>query len=106
VAQTEADVLFARVLEGTGAGEGDAQAVADLRRCLGMDPHLAAARFLLGMLLEQRREYAEAAAEYRRALKSLEGGQARAIPFFLNQGRLQAACARALERVEEAARPR
>lgn len=104
--RAEADALFLRALEGSGPGQGDARTEEDLRRCLTLDPELAAARFLLGMLLELRDERAEAAAEYRRALRSLEEGRARAVPFFLNPMRLQVACLRAIERMEDGGRLR
>jgi chemotaxis protein methyltransferase CheR len=99
-----ADSLFAAVLD--GAGETDAQTEEYLRRCLTLDPDLSAARYLLGMMLELRESFAEAAAEYRRALHSLEDGRARSTPFFLNHSRLQVACARAVERMEGGGRPR
>jgi chemotaxis protein methyltransferase CheR len=103
---TEADALFAQVLEwASSGGEASPQTVEALRRCLTLDPDLSAARYLLGMLLEQRGALAESAAEYRRALRSLEEGRARTTPFFLNNARLQVACARAIERVERAAGP-
>jgi len=98
---SEADALFAQALEGAG-GEASPQTADTLRRCLALDPDLAAARYLLGMVLEQRGALAEAAEEYRRALRSLEEGRARTTPFFLNNARLQVACARAVERVERA----
>jgi chemotaxis protein methyltransferase CheR len=102
----EADALFAQVLEWAAVGsEASPQTAETLRRCLSMDPDLAAARYLLGMVLEQRGALAEAAGEYRRALRSLEEGRARATPFYLNNARLQVACARAIERVERAAGP-
>jgi chemotaxis protein methyltransferase CheR len=100
----EADYLFALVLE--GVGEGDSQPEDSLRRCLAMDPDLAAARYLLGMLLELRESFAEAATEYRRALHSLEAGHARSTPFFLNHFRLRVACQKAIERMEGGGRPR
>jgi chemotaxis protein methyltransferase CheR len=100
----EADGLFALVLD--GVGEGDAQPEDYLRRCLALDPDLAAARYLLAMLLELREASAEAATEYRRALRSLEEGRARPTPFFLNHARLAVACARAVERMEGGGRPR
>ncbi|MFP2928161.1 hypothetical protein ACLESO_23770 [Pyxidicoccus sp. 3LG] len=78
----------------------------DLRRCLALDPDHTAARYLLGLLLEQGRRPAEASAEYRRALQSLEEGRARPIPFFLNPARLRVACAHAAERLEAAVRRR
>jgi chemotaxis protein methyltransferase CheR len=100
----EADGMFALVLD--GVGEGDAQTEDYLRRCLALDPDLAAARYLLAMLLELREAFAEAATEYRRALRSLEEGRARPTPFFLNHARLAVACARAVERMEGGGKPR
>ncbi|HEY0094324.1 MAG TPA: CheR family methyltransferase [Archangium sp.] len=97
---TEADALFAQALEWAAGEVASPQTAETLRRCLALDPDLAAARYLLGMVLEQRGALAEAAEEYRRALRSLEEGRARATPFFLNNARLQVACARAVERVE------
>jgi len=103
-AHSEADALFAKVLEwASSGGEASPQTVESLRRCLALDPDLSAARYLMGMLLEQRGALAEAAGEYRRALRSLEEGRARTTPFFLNNARLQVACARAIERVERGA---
>jgi chemotaxis protein methyltransferase CheR len=99
---SEADALFAQVLGGAAGSEVGPETAETLRRCLSLDPDLAAARYLLGMLLEQRGTLAEAAVEYRRALRSLEEGRVRATPFFLNNARLQVACARAIERVERA----
>ncbi len=99
---SEADALFAQVLERAASSEPGPQTEETLRRCLSLDPDLAAARYLLGLLLEQRSAPAEAVAEYRRALRSLEEGKARATPFFLNNARLQVACAHAIERVERA----
>ncbi len=99
-----ADSLFASVLD--GAGETDIQTEDYLRRCLSMDPDLSAARYLLGMLLELREAFPEAASEYRKALRSLEEGRARPTPFFLNHLRLQVACARAIERLDGGGRPR
>jgi chemotaxis protein methyltransferase CheR len=105
-AHTEADALFAKVLEwASSGGEASPQTAEALRRCLALDPDLSAARYLLGMLLEQRGALAEAAVEYRRALRSLEEGRARTTPFFLNNARLQVACARAIERVERGPGP-
>jgi chemotaxis protein methyltransferase CheR len=103
-AHAEADGLFAMVLD--GVGEGDAQTEDYLRRCLALDPDLAAARYLLAMLMELREATAEALAEYRKALRSLEEGRARPTPFFLNHARLAVACARAVERMEGGGRPR
>ena len=105
-AHSEADALFAKVLEwASSGGEASPQTAESLRRCLALDPDLSAARYLMGMLLEQRGALAEAAVEYRRALRSLEEGRARTTPFFLNNARLQVACARAIERVERGAGP-
>jgi chemotaxis protein methyltransferase CheR len=103
-AHAEADGLFALVLD--GVGEGDAQTEDYLRRCLALDPDLAAARYLLAMMLELREASAEALNEYRRALRSLEEGRARPTPFFLNHARLAVACARAVERMEGGGRAR
>jgi chemotaxis protein methyltransferase CheR len=105
-ASTEADLLFACVLDGASSGTPDDAAERDLRRCLALDPDHAAARYLLGLLLEQGGRSAEAAAEYRRALQALEAGRARPVPFFLNPARLQVACAHAAERLETAGRGR
>jgi len=100
----EADSLFTQVLE--GVGETDSQTEDYLRRCLALDPDLSAARYLLGMLLELRESFADAAAEYRRALRSLEEGRARPTPFFLNHSRLRVACEKAIARMEGGGRPR
>jgi chemotaxis protein methyltransferase CheR len=100
----EADRLFAQVLD--GVGEGDSQTEDYLRRCLALDPDLSAARYLLGMLLELRESFGEAAAEYRKALRSLEEGRARATPFFLNHARLRVACEKAIARMEGGGRTR
>lgn len=97
---SEVDALFAQVLEWAAGGDASPQTAEKLRRCLELDPDLAAARYLLGMLLEQWGSLAEAAGEYRKALRSLEEGRARATPFFLNNARLQVACVRAIERVD------
>lgn len=105
-ASTEADLLFACVLDGASSGTPDDVAERDLRRCLTLDPDHAAARYLLGLLLEQGGRPAEAATEYRRALQSLEAGRARPVPFFLNPARLQVACAHAAERLEPSGRGR
>jgi chemotaxis protein methyltransferase CheR len=94
----EADRLFAEVLD--GVGEGDSQTEDYLQRCLALDPDLSAARYLLGMLLELRESYGEAATEYRKALRSLEEGRARSTPFFLNHARLRVACEKAIARME------
>ncbi|WP_342382045.1 methyltransferase domain-containing protein [Myxococcus stipitatus] len=97
---TEADLLFACVLDGASSGASDAVAERDLRRCLSLDPDHAAARYLLGLLLEQCRRPLDAVVEYRRALVSLEEGRSRPVPFFLNPSRLKVACAHAAGRLE------
>ncbi|MBL0696893.1 CheR family methyltransferase [Comamonas sp. JC664] len=102
----EADLLFACVLDGAASGVPDSVSERDLRRCLSFDPDHAAARYLLGLLLEQCRRAAEATGEYRRALQSLEAGRARPVPFFLNPDRLRIACAHAAERLESSRRKR
>ena len=102
----EADLLFACVLDGAASGVPDSVSERDLRRCLAFDPDHAAARYLLGLLLEQCRRAAEASSEYRRALQSLVAGRARAVPFFLNPDRLRIACAHAAERLESSRRRR
>jgi chemotaxis protein methyltransferase CheR len=102
----DADALFSQVLDAVGSqSQPNPQTEETLRRCLLLDPDLAAARYLLGLVFEQRGAWTEAAGEYRRALRSLEEGRARATPFFTNNTRLQVACARAIERVERATPP-
>jgi chemotaxis protein methyltransferase CheR len=103
---TEADHLFAGVLDGTSSGGTEDMAERDLRRCLALDPDHAAARYLLALLLEQGGRPLDAGIEYLRALQSLEAGRARPVPFFLNPARLQVACAHAVERLEAATRGR
>jgi chemotaxis protein methyltransferase CheR len=102
----EADLLFTSILDGASSGVPDEVSERDLRRCLELDPDHAAARYLLGLLLEQCGRPAEAATEYRRALQSLEAGRARPTPFFLNPARLRVACAHAAERLEANGRSR
>lgn len=97
--EDEGDQLFSLVLEWSAAGQADAETEAGLRKALYLSPQLAAARYCLGLLLEQRGLRADATTEYRRALSLLEQGQARATPFFLNAERLTTACRLALARV-------
>ena len=97
--EVEARQIFELVLEWAAAGVADAQTEQGLRKCLYLDPHFAQARYLLGMLLEQRGERAEAATEYRRAFAALREGRSRQTPFFLNDERLQLACRQALKRL-------
>ncbi|MBJ6761911.1 methyltransferase domain-containing protein [Myxococcaceae bacterium JPH2] len=127
-AHPEAARLFARVLDGSTSGplplssatdgrrgptqvaaEADVRprsappsAEADLRRCLELEPDLAAARYLLGLLLEQGGRPDEAVGEYRRALGAVDTGRAVSVPFLLNPARLRVACAHAIERLESA----
>ncbi|WP_244238124.1 CheR family methyltransferase [Corallococcus terminator] len=96
----EADWIFSCVLDGASTGVSDAQAELDLRRCLDLDPDHVAARYLLGLLLEQCGRPDIAVGEYRRARDAVDSGRARAVPFFLNLPRLRVACARAVERLE------
>jgi chemotaxis protein methyltransferase CheR len=95
----EAREIFQLVLDWAAAGEPDVHTEQGLRRALYLDPHFAQARYLLGMLLEQRGSRADAAGEYRRALAALNEGKAQATPFFLNNERLKGACKLALRRV-------
>jgi chemotaxis protein methyltransferase CheR len=90
---------FQLVLDWAAAGEPDVQTEQGLRRCLYLDPHFAQARYLLGMLLEQRGARPEASGEYRRALATLNEGRSRPTPFFLNDERLKVACAQAMKRL-------
>ena len=100
------DEEFSGMLEKAADGARlDPQTEETLRHCLVLDPDLAAARYLLGMVFEQRAAWTEAASEYRRALRSLEEGRARVTPFYLNNSRLQVACARAIERMERIGPP-
>ncbi|MEW5740316.1 MAG: CheR family methyltransferase [Myxococcota bacterium] len=91
--------LFELVLDWAAAGQPDHETEAGLRKALYLAPELAAARYMLGLLLEQRQARADAASEYRRALALLEGGRAMPSAFFLNNERLSAACRIALERL-------
>jgi chemotaxis protein methyltransferase CheR len=95
----EAREIFQLVLDWAAAGEPDAHTEQGLRRALYLDPHFAQARYLLGMLLEQRGSRTDAAGEYRRALGALNEGKAQATAFFLNNERLKVACRLALRRV-------
>ena len=91
--------LFELVLEWSAAGEKDEQTEKGLRKALYLAPDLAPARYLLGLLLEQREANADASSEYRRALAMLNEGKARVTPFFLNSERLKKACELALKRL-------
>jgi chemotaxis protein methyltransferase CheR len=76
-----------------------------LRKALYLAPQLAAARYLLGLLLERRGATADAASEYRRALTLLESGTAMPSRFYLNNERLVTACRLALSRLPIGAPP-
>ena len=97
--RTEGERLFELVLEWSAAGQPDDQTEAGLRKALYLTPDLAPARYLLGMLAEQRGANADASSEYRRALAMLKDGKARQTPFFLNSERLKRACQQALLRL-------
>lgn len=97
--EDEGRALFELVLQWAAAGESDSETEAGLRKALYLAPDLAAARYMLGLLLEHRTARADAASEYRRALSALDSGRARATPFFLNSERLKQACHVALRRV-------
>jgi chemotaxis protein methyltransferase CheR len=97
--RTEGERLFSEVLESEAKGLGAESHESQLRRALYLAPDLAPARYLLGVMLEQRHENADAASEFRRALTMLTEGKSRPTPFFLNPERLKVACAQALERL-------
>ncbi|WP_223761927.1 CheR family methyltransferase [Corallococcus sp. AS-1-6] len=99
-AMAQADWLFSCVLDGASTGVPDEKSERDLRRCLELDPDHVAARYLLGLLLEQCGQPGAALESYRRALRAVDSGRARPVPFFLNLPRLRVACARAVERLE------
>lgn len=84
--------LFTLVLDWAAEGADHPETEAGLRKALYLAPRLAAARYLLGLLLERRGAGAEAANEYRRALSLLESGSALPCAFYLNNERLLAAC--------------
>jgi chemotaxis protein methyltransferase CheR len=96
----EGQKLFELVMEWAAAGtQSDAEAEAGLRKALYLAPELAAARYLLGLLLEHRGAKADSASEYRRALAMLESGKATVTAFYLNHERLKGACQIALKRL-------
>ncbi len=97
--RAEGEQLFQQVMEWAAAGQADDATEAGLRKALYLAPDLAAARYLLGMLLEQRSQNPDAASEYRRALSTLNEGKARETAFFLNPERLKKACLHALARL-------
>lgn len=97
--EAEGRQLFELVLDWAAAGEPEAETEAGLRKALYLAPELAAARYMLGLLLEQRQARADAAAEYRRALALVDTGRAMPSAFFLNNERLGTACRIALARL-------
>lgn len=97
--EAEARKLFELVLEWAAAGAPDAQTEEGLRKALHLAPDLAAGRYMLGLLLEQRSQRAEAAREYARALATLKANTAVATAFFLNPERLTKACELGLVRL-------
>jgi chemotaxis protein methyltransferase CheR len=97
--EEEGRKLFELVLEWAAAGEDHPETENGLRKALYLAPRLAAARYLLGLLLERRGDLADAANEYRRAHALLESGDAAPSAFFLNNERLLAACKLALQRL-------
>jgi len=99
--EQEGEALFSLVLEWSAAGQDDRETEKGLRRALYLAPQLAAARYCLGRLLEQRGERADAMTEYRRALSLIEQQQAKPTPFFLNLERLAGACRLALARLRQ-----
>ena len=96
--EDEGRQLFELVLEWAATGEDHPETEAGLRKALYLAPQLAAARYLLGLILERRGALADAASEYRRALAMLEAGKATPSAFFLNNERLKQACKLALGR--------
>ncbi|PZR06314.1 MAG: chemotaxis protein CheR [Archangium gephyra] len=84
--------LFNLVLDWAAEGADHPETEGGLRKALYLAPRLAAARYLLGLLLERRGAHADASSEYRRALSLLESGTAMPCPFYLNNDRLLAAC--------------
>ena len=96
--EEEGRKLFELVLEWAATGEDHPETEAGLRKALYLAPQLAAARYLLGLILERRGALPDAASEYRRALAMLEAGRAMPSAFFLNNERLKQACKLALAR--------
>lgn len=84
--------LFNLVLDWAAEGADHPETEGGLRKALYLAPRLAAARYLLGLLLERRGARADAVNEYRRAVALLESGAAMTCPFYLNNDRLLAAC--------------
>lgn len=97
--EEEGRKLFELVLEWAAEGEDHPETEGGLRKALYLAPRLAAARYLLGLLLERRGVLADAANEYRRAQSLLESREAAPAAFFLNNERLLAACKLALQRL-------
>lgn len=97
--EAESLKLFELVLEWAAADAPDEQTEEGLRKALYLAPELAAARYMLGLLLEQRGQKLEAAQEYARAVSSLTSQKALSTAFFLNPERLKKACQLGLVRL-------
>lgn len=97
--EAEGMLAFSQALDDAASGAEESQTEVMLRRALYLAPQLAAARYVLGLILERRGEGADAASEYRRALKLLTEGQAVPAPFFLQAERLEVACRQRLDRL-------
>ncbi len=91
--------LFELVLEWAAVGVRDAETEAGLRKALALAPQLAAAHYLLGLILERRKQFSEAADAYRRALSMLDSGTALATSFSVKHLHLAGACRVALTRL-------
>ncbi|MBX7101892.1 MAG: chemotaxis protein CheR, partial [Myxococcaceae bacterium] len=91
--------LFHRTLDGAAMGQSEAATEAGLRQSLYLAPDLVPARYLLGVLLEEKGLNADAASEFRRAHLALKNRKARMTSFFLNASRLELACEQALKRL-------
>ncbi len=101
--EAEGKEIFEHVLEWAHTHRTPAETESMLRQALYLAPGLAAARYVLGLHLEQHGQRAAAQDEFRRALASLDAKSHLSTPFFLNDERLAAACRMALERLD--ARP-
>jgi chemotaxis protein methyltransferase CheR len=93
--------LFEVVLDWAAEGQSRDDTEAGLRKVTCLAPNLAAARYMLGRLLEHRGAMADAAREYQRAHVLLVNGTAIDCAFFMNNERLVDACRNALARLGE-----
>lgn len=101
--EAEGQEIFEHVLEWAHTHRTPAETESMLRQALYLAPGLAAARYVLGLHLEQHGQRALAQDEFRRALAALDAKSHLSTPFFLNDERLMAACKMAMERLD--ARP-